>query len=636
MNKIIRYLFAVLVIIGVFNYSVKASDKKYALKDIPLKMLLEPSAVIRNNTVEFIVEDDGSAVQKTTFAVTVFNKEERDYGYLQITYDKTTTIDELEGHIYDANGNEVSELDDDDIKDYSSYKDYNLYDDNRVRIAELYYNSYPYTVEFTYELDYDGYVNWPEWFSRNSTDAVQSADFIVSIPQEKELRFWCNRDSLKPAIKIDDDQKVYSWHWENLPDLPEEATNNYLMDVADVVLIAPGKFEYESSKGDMSTWKDFGAWANNLWKGRRKLPGDAIQTVAEIKNNSKDRNELISKLYKYMQKKCRYVSVQLGIGGLQPFDAEYVHTRGYGDCKALANYMVALLENAGIEAYPALIQSGKFRLPIIEEFPSNQFNHVVVCVPDKNDTTWLECTNSEFLPGQIGWQNENRKAMLITPGGGILISTPISESKNNYMLKQISVKIDLNVAAVKVHSEFGGNQLNYISEIANEIQDDKEKWLRSLFEVPSIKLNDYLFSEIDNDKRCISLDYNVSLSQYASVMGNRIFFNPNMIEKVSTIPGETKMRLSPVIINYPYLDVDTIYYELPTGYKIETIPGETQIKTSFGEYNCKITEAGDGKILYIRSMEIKKYQIPASEYNDYRKFFADIMKAERAKVVLVK
>jgi len=636
MNKIIRFLLVILIILSGFNYSANASDKKYPLKDIPLEMLLGPSAVVRNNTVEFIVEDDGSAVQKKTLAVTVFNKEERDYGYLALMYDKTSTIDELEGHIYDADGNEVAELDDDDIKDYSSYKDYNLFDDNRVKIAELYYNSYPYTVEFTYEMDYDGYVNWPEWFSRNSTDAVQSADFIVSVPKEKELRFWCNRDSLKPVIKIDDDQKVYSWHWGNLPALPNEATNNYLMDVADVVLIAPDKFEYENSKGDMSTWKDYGIWANNLWKGKRKLPGDAVQAVAEIKNSSKDRNELISKLYKYMQNKCRYVSVQLGIGGFQPFEAEYVHTRGYGDCKALANYMVALLENAGIEAYPALIQSGKFRLPIIEEFPSNQFNHVVVCVPDKNDTTWLECTSSDFLPGQIGWQNENRKAMLITSMGGVLVPTPVSVSKNNYMVKHINVKLNLNVAEVKVHSEFGGNQLNYISEISNEIQDDREKWLRSLFEVPSIKLNDYLFGEVDRDKKSMSLDYNVSLAQYASVMGNRIFFNPNMIEKVENIPGETKMRLSPVIINYPYLDVDTIYYELPTGYKIETIPDETHIATPFGEYICKITDFGDGKIIYIRSMEIKNYQIPASEYNDYRKFYTDIMKAERAKVVLVK
>jgi hypothetical protein len=636
MNNLSRYIFVVSVILSVLSNPVKASDKKYPITDIPLPMLLGPSAVVRNNTVEFIVEDDGSAVKKTTIAVTVFNKEERDYGVIRLMYDKTTKVDELEGHIYNADGEEVAELDDDDIKDYSSYKDFNLYDDNRIKEAELYYNSYPYTVEFTYEMDYDGYVNWPEWFSRNSTDAVQSADFIVSVPKEQELRFWCNRDSLKPSVKTVKSQKIYSWHWSNLPDLPDDATNNYLMDVADVVLIAPGKFEYEDTKGDMSTWKDFGMWAYNLWKGRRNLPPDAVQAVADIKSKSKNKSELISGLYKYLQKKCRYVSVQLGIGGLQPFDADYVQKRGYGDCKALANYMVALLESAGIEAYPALIQNGKFRLPIIEEFPSNQFNHVVACIPEKNDTTWLECTSTELLPGQIGWSNENRKAMLITPAGGILASTPVSASDKNYMVKHIDVKLGINITDVNVKSVFGGNQLGYISEIAAEVQDDKEKWLKAQFEAPSVKLNQYLFGDIDSDKRLMNLDYSVSLPQYASVTGNRIFFNPNLIEKVDEVPAETSKRLSPVIINYPYLDIDTISYELPAGYKIETIPAETHITASFGEYKCKITDSGDGKLIYARSLEIKKYMVPASEYNNYRKFYADIMKAERGKVVLVK
>jgi hypothetical protein len=261
---------------------------------------------------------------------------------------------------------------------------------------------------------------------------------------------------------------------------------------------------------------------------------------------------------------------------------------------------------------------------------------VVACIPEKNDTTWLECTSTELLPGQIGWSNENRKAMLITPAGGILASTPVSASDKNYMVKHIDVKLGINITDVNVKSVFGGNQLGYISEIAAEVQDDKEKWLKAQFEAPSVKLNQYLFGDIDSDKRLMNLDYSVSLPQYASVTGNRIFFNPNLIEKVDEVPAETSKRLSPVIINYPYLDIDTISYELPAGYKIETIPAETHITASFGEYKCKITDSGDGKLIYARSLEIKKYMVPASEYNNYRKFYADIMKAERGKVVLVK
>jgi hypothetical protein len=107
-------------------------------------------------------------------------------------------------------------------------------------------------------------------------------------------------------------------------------------------------------------------------------------------------------LYRYLQQNMRYVSVQLGIGGLKPFPAMFVDQKKYGDCKALTNYMGALLRAVNIPSCYAIVNAGTNAKPADPKFPDNVFNHVILCVPLKNDTTWLECTSNTQPFGQLG------------------------------------------------------------------------------------------------------------------------------------------------------------------------------------------------------------------------------------------
>src|SRR5574342_1196313 len=105
----------------------------------------------------------------------------------------------------------------------------------------------------------------------------------------------------------------------------------------------------------MNSWQDFGKFIYALKQGRDELPPEIKQKVHELTDGIADTKEKINVLYGYMQKNTRYVSIQLGIGGWQPFDAKYVAKKGYGDCKALSNYMYSILKEAGIKSYYAVI-----------------------------------------------------------------------------------------------------------------------------------------------------------------------------------------------------------------------------------------------------------------------------------------
>ncbi len=617
----------------VTNGILHSEDVKYAVNKIPVELRSNANAVIRYSATRFEIEKGSDTVEKDTFAVTIFNKDGQCYGELSLHFDKFINIYELDGRILDENGEEIRELNGEDIKDHPAISWSSLYEDSRVKDAELYYNKFPYTVEYTYEIDYDGYIIWPSWYSQTSLEPVEFSKFEVKVPDNYKLRYWCNK--LKNP-EISEGGRLYSWHAENLEKLSYDVVGESIEDIATIVKIAPSNFDFDGYEGNMDSWKNFGLWGYNLCKDKNNLSEAVVKKINSLVSPIDSPRQKVLKLYKYLQSNTRYVSVQLGIGGWQPFDAMYVHDRGYGDCKALSNYMVSLLRVVGIKSYPVWINNGSHRLPFINEFPSDQFNHVIVCVPLEKDTLWLECTNPNSLPGNMGWSNENRGALLLTPDGGVVVKTPKSTSSQNFMQKKIEVTFSNNTAAINGLIKWGGDQQNSVRDIIkDDVPKEQEKWILESFEVPDVKIKNYSFDIVPDSTNQVNLKLNLSLPKYATISGSRIFFNPNLMERRSYVPKEVSERLSPVRFSFPYHDIDSIVYKIPKGYKIEGLPDEMNLVSSFGSFSSKITKDGDSGILYVRSLEIKEYEIPAEKYNEYRKFFSDVVKSDRSQVVLV-
>ncbi len=610
---------------------------KYSVKNIPHELSEDAGAVIRDRTVYFEIYNESEAVERVTKAVTIFKKNKQDYGQLQVWYDNFREITSFEGKIYDKDGEEVRDLESRDMQDYSDFGDYSLYNDNRVKLAELYYDKYPYTVEYTYEIKYDGFLNFPSWYSRYNSDPVEFTSFKVSVPEDYNLRYWCNRDSVKPDTGNEFKHRIYSWKSGNLIKLTDEELNEDIEDLATVVRIAPSEFSMDGFKGNMASWKDFGLWYYLLSKEKDNLPEDAVLDINALLKNLKTDKEKIKSLYKFMQSRTRYVSVQLGIGGWQPFDAEYVHTNMYGDCKALSNYMVSILKAAGITAYPALIDNGDKR-PIITDFPSDQFNHVIVCVPLENDTIWLECTSQDMPVGSIGWSNENRNALMVTPVGGVIVRTP--ETKPEYNVQQRNCIVKLNSsgrAEVDINAKWFGDQHDYVLSVTDNLTPRvQEKWLKKFFKVPEIKLNDYSFKSRNDSSKEMTMKGSVTLIRYASLSGSRIFLNPCLMERRTFVPEKVLNKISPVRYDYPFIDIDSVKYFLPDHYKTEALPKEENIETSFGKFISKSIDKGDGTLLFTRLFEIKNYSIAPEKYDDYRNFLEKVVKADRSQVVLIK
>ncbi|MBI2730101.1 MAG: DUF3858 domain-containing protein [Sphingobacteriales bacterium] len=89
------------------------------------------------------------------------------------------------------------------------------------------------------------------------------------------------------------------------------------------------------------------------------------------------------------------------------------------------------------------------------------------------------------------------------------------------------------------------------------------------------------------------------------------------------------------MIKNSFIHIDTAEIKIPAGYKLESKPKDIFLETKFGNYKMSV-QAEDDKIIYYRKREQNSARIPAKEYNDLVKYFEQVYKADRAKIVFVK
>lgn len=571
-------------------------------------------------------------------AYTILNSSGNGYSRYLTNYDRFTSINSVSGKLFNMMGKEIKHSKKNDWKDYSAYDGFSLLSDSRYKENEFFSAEYPYTVEYEEEDDNDGTQAFPRWMpQRRPQMAVQYSKFTIVAPLDYIVRYKNLNFKGEPAISEKGDIRIYTWEIKNIPAKKTEVNAPEFSEIAPAVIFAPSKFEVQGYKGDMSSWEEYGKFMYQLIKGRDVLPDEIKRKVHELTDHLGNNREKINVLYDFLQKNTRYISIQLGIGGWQPFEAAYVAEKKYGDCKALSNYMIALLKEAGIQGKYVEIYGGDSPPPFIKDFSFSQSNHVISCVPLEKDTVWLECTSKTKSPGYMGSFTGNRNAILIDESGGHIVHTPVYKTSDNLQVRVMKAVTDSegNLRADITNTYTGLQQDFPHSLMFDATKEEREKYLNQMFNLPTYKIVKSDYKEYRAVIPAVEESLQIELNRYATITGKRLFINPNIFGFTGERPLADTTRKYDYIIDDSYRDIDSVEIKIPDGYKPESVPKDNSFETKFGRYISSL-KIQDSKIIYYRMMEQNSGRIPPSEYNDLVKFYDQVNKADRGKLVLVK
>ena len=602
-----------------------------------------PDAVLVSHSESFTLNSPNTGTYKVTGEVLVNNKDGLSQAETEIFTDSFRSLASFSATVTETGSGKKTKVSKKDLMTVSISS--GLSEDSFVtgyspsaRFPFLY--SYEYTVNYK-----GGVLSFPA-FSPLASDGVQinNAEYRLDVPEGTEIISSALNVEAQPVVR----QKgrcIYSWKVKDLLPIVSEEYMPPVRESLPLVLSAPVDFSYAGTTGRQGSWEEAAAWLAGLQTDATELPEATVAELRELTAGCSTDLEKLQVLYKRMRQKTRYVSIQLGIGKLKPIAASEVERTGFGDCKALSNYLKAMLAAVGVESdYYAIHTSRKNTLP---GFPSvGQMNHAMLAVPlpELRDTVFVECTNPRYPLGYRHTGAAGHQVILLDGDGGRLERIGAYPDSLSGRLQETEVRLAADgSAALRVRRhlklDFTESYMGF-DDMSNE---SRVRYLTSGFKLNpeglAVNAREDNFDTYAETGRAFvpeaEIDYSFKTKLYGTQEAERFFVPANPVAMaLSFQKGE---RRNDIYIPEGYVNSDKVRLYLPEGYTVENVPAPVDIDTEFGHFKSVVSVTEDGTaVLVEQSIRFKAVRTGKEHYGAFRDFARKVNRAYDSSIVLKK
>ena len=611
--------------------------QNYAVDQIPDDLIKDAYAVVRKNEekIELLKVDELKYTEDVV--VTVLTKAGDNYVGAQANYDANTKIDLFEATLYDANGKEIKKFKTKDFGDQSYVTGGQMYTDDRIKYLNYTPTNYPYTIHYKIVTTNKNTLWIPRW------SPIRAANLSI----EKSSYQFVNKTSSTIRLKEDNfkgfdiaktgDNNNLSYSLNNVLAFNEEDQMVGSQKIFPRAILASNQINIDGVKGNFDNWNDYGKWTfDNLIRSKLDFTPSQKLTFQNMVKDAKSDEEKVQILYKHLQNKVRYIGVQLGIGGLSPFPNSYVESKSYGDCKALSNYMIGMLDAVNIKSYHTILFAGN-PIDIDEQMMYQQGNHMIVYIPLNGKDIWLEATSQTAPYNYLGDFAGNRKVLIVDEKGGKIIPSQQFKTEDNQLFVNGNATL---LADGTLNFDFSETSKGLIYENFARFNQLSEKELDVRLKNRFSYLQGISFKkkEFNNDWKnaVFTSNFEFSAPNYAKIQGNNIILNIIPVNKEETSVKKMKDRKFDFNIETGY--VDEVFYTLtlPSGYKLPQKFDAITVKSAFGEYQLEINPKENNTFEIKRIYKQFSGTFSKEKYNEYVEFRRQISGYDNTKLLLEK
>jgi len=405
---------------------------------------------------------------------------------------------------------------------------------------------------------------------------VERGSYRLVWDAKTPVTFQARNSDIQPAVTRHDNRVEYAWSIPPQPASKYEDRQPYDFNDRPYLEVS-----------NSSDWTAVVDWGLETYKTLDDpLDSDTLKIIDLWKQESSEPEELASKALRFVQDKIRYVGLEMGPGSLRPAAPTNTMDCRFGDCKAKAILLCAMLRHMDIDAAPALVNSYRGK-DIGNSLPTPlAFDHVIVRAKFSGKTIWVDPTDRQqggafsqtYIPVYYG------KALAIAKGVQQLetVRCP-SEAMND---KHTNLTFDVDdyegTATMKVTTHFHGHAADSMRRylVGKNYETISEDYLNFYAEdYPGIREPTPL--EITDDR-----EQNILLIKEQYLVDN-LFVRDKEDEPLyialypygmtRSLPSpETRIRKTPLAINYPVRRTYKTVLNTPDAFDYENYSEEVE------------------------------------------------------------
>jgi hypothetical protein len=349
----------------------------------------------------------------------------------------------------------------------------------------------------------------------------------------------------------------------------------------------------------------------------------------------KDTRAVVRALYDFVVSQTRYVALEFGIHGYQPYRVDRVLARRFGDCKDKASLLHVMLAEAGVDSRLVLLRMR--HLGKLAEEPASlaAFNHAIVYVPALD--TYLDGTAEFHGARELPAVDRVANVLVVDPSGkSQYLTTPDARADDNVttLNLQIALRED-GTASVSGESRVSGlsapEYRRSYRAAATRKATFEQGWGQAF---PGLRVEEVSLNDVSHLEEDVALRYRMFVPRYAEVVSQGLRFHAFGTGRAYTQTFAPLVdRKFDLMLDHPWVNRFQLQYALPVGFEPGTLPPELAEETPFGRYRLRFQRNGN-MLECTGEVALTASRVPAKDYAAFRAFLGRLDQAFARRLVL--